>query len=70
MNYDPLIVKLSKLFDLVRTRGHPIEGDASAGGNQNAFVRSTTKYWVGSFFPLSSLGYFLKHHFTDNHQGS
>ncbi|AFR94879.1 vacuolar transporter chaperone 4 [Cryptococcus neoformans C23] len=46
MNYDPLIVKLSKLFDLVRTRGHPIEGDASAGGNQNAFVRSTTKYWV------------------------
>lgn len=49
MNYDPLIVKLSKLFDLVRTRGHPIEGDASAGGNQNAFVRSTTKYWVGVF---------------------
>jgi SPX domain protein involved in polyphosphate accumulation len=46
MNYDHLIVKLSKLFDLVRTRGHPIEGDASAGGNQNAFVRSTTKYWV------------------------
>ena len=46
MNYDHLIVKLSKLFDLVRTRGHPIEGDSSAGGNQNAFVRSTTKYWV------------------------
>jgi len=46
MNYDHLIVKLSKLFDLVRTRGHPIEGDSSAGGSQNAFVRSTTKYWV------------------------
>ncbi|KAK4684854.1 hypothetical protein P7C73_g5309, partial [Tremellales sp. Uapishka_1] len=46
INYDPVIVKLSKLFDLVRTRGHPIEGDASAGGSQNAFVRSTTKYWV------------------------
>ncbi|KAL7420809.1 vacuolar transporter chaperone [Cryptotrichosporon argae] len=46
MNYDPVIVKLSKLFDLVRTRGHPVEGDASAGGSQNAFVRSTTKYWV------------------------
>nr|ODN99815.1 vacuolar transporter chaperone 4 [Cryptococcus depauperatus CBS 7855] len=46
MNYDPLIVKLSKLFDLVRTRGHPIAGDSSAGGSQNAFVRSTTKYWV------------------------
>ncbi|RSH91073.1 vacuolar transporter chaperone [Saitozyma podzolica] len=44
--YDHLIVKLSKLFDLVRTRGHPIEGDSSAGGSQNAFVRSTTKYWV------------------------
>ncbi|WVR06424.1 hypothetical protein IAU60_003455 [Kwoniella sp. DSM 27419] len=46
MNYDPLIVKLSKLFDLVRTRGHPVQGDSSAGGSQNAFVRSTTKYWV------------------------
>ena len=33
-------------FDLVRTRGHPVEGDSSAGGSQNAFVRSTTKYWV------------------------
>ena len=48
MNYDVLIVKLSKLFDLVRTRGHPIEGDSSAGGSQNAFTRSTTKYWVSS----------------------
>lgn len=46
MNYDPVIVKLSKLFDLVRTRGHPVEGDSAAGGSQNAFVRSTTKYWV------------------------
>jgi SPX domain protein involved in polyphosphate accumulation len=45
-NYDGLIVKLSRLFDLVRTRGHPIEGDSAAGGTQNAFVRSTTKYWV------------------------
>lgn len=45
-NYDGLIVKLSRLFDLVRTRGHPVEGDSSAGGSQNAFVRSTTKYWV------------------------
>ncbi|BEI80599.1 hypothetical protein CcaverHIS002_0111280 [Cutaneotrichosporon cavernicola] len=46
MNYDVVIVKLSKLFDLVRTRGNPVEGDSSAGGSQNAFVRSTTKYWV------------------------
>jgi hypothetical protein len=46
INYDHLIVKLSKLFDLVRTRGHPVEGDSTAGGSQSAFVRSTTKYWV------------------------
>ncbi|KAJ2918482.1 hypothetical protein MD484_g1970, partial [Candolleomyces efflorescens] len=45
-NWDAIIVKLSKLYDLVRTRGHPVEGDASAGGNQSAFVRQTTKYWV------------------------
>lgn len=45
-NYDQLIVKLSKLFDLVRTRGHPVQGDSSAGGSQSAFVRQTTKYWV------------------------
>lgn len=45
-NWDRLIVKLSKLYDLVRTRGHPVQGDSSAGGNQSAFVRQTTKYWV------------------------
>ncbi|KAE8214858.1 hypothetical protein CF327_g1792 [Tilletia walkeri] len=45
-NYDALIVKLSKLFDLVRTRGNPIQGDSAAGGSQSAFVRQTTKYWV------------------------
>ncbi|KAF5342132.1 hypothetical protein D9611_001431 [Ephemerocybe angulata] len=48
-NWDALIVKLSKLYDLVRTRGHPVEGDSSAGGNQSAFVRQTTKYWVCTF---------------------
>ncbi|KAG8887438.1 vacuolar transporter chaperone, partial [Tulasnella sp. 332] len=46
LSYDPLIVKLSKLYDLVRTRGHPVQGDSSAGGSQSAFVRQTTKYWV------------------------
>lgn len=46
--YDVIIVKLSKLYDLVRTRGHPVAGDASAGGSQSAFVRQTTKYWVGT----------------------
>ncbi|EIN09987.1 SPX-domain-containing protein [Punctularia strigosozonata HHB-11173 SS5] len=45
-NWDRLIVKLSKLYDLVRTRGHPVVGDSSAGGSQSAFVRQTTKYWV------------------------
>ena len=45
-NYDAFIVKLSKLYDLVRTRGHPIIGDSAAGGGQQNFVRQTTKYWV------------------------
>lgn len=45
-NYDALIVKLSRLYDLVRTRGNPIKGDSSAGGGQQNFVRQTTKYWV------------------------
>lgn len=45
-NWDALIVKLSKLYDMVKTRGHPVQGDSSAGGSQSAFVRRTTKYWV------------------------
>ncbi|CAN6627747.1 vacuolar transporter chaperone complex subunit 4 [Trichomonascus vanleenenianus] len=45
-NYDPLVVKLSKLYDLVRTRGNPVKGDSAAGGAQQNFVRQTTKYWV------------------------
>ncbi|ODQ66918.1 SPX-domain-containing protein [Nadsonia fulvescens var. elongata DSM 6958] len=45
-NYDILVVKLSKLYDLVRTRGNPVKGDSSAGGGQQNFVRQTTKYWV------------------------
>lgn len=45
-NYDSLIVKLSKLYDLVRTRGNPVKGDSSLGGSQQNFVRQTTKYWV------------------------
>jgi uncharacterized membrane protein YidH (DUF202 family) len=39
-------VKLSRLYDIVRTRGNPVKGDASAGGKQQNFVRQTTKYWV------------------------
>lgn len=45
-NHDDLIVKLSKLYNLVRTRGNPVKGDSSAGGSQQNFVRQTTKYWV------------------------
>jgi SPX domain protein involved in polyphosphate accumulation len=45
---DALIVQLSKLYNLVRTRGNPVQGDSSAGGGQSAFVRQTTKYWVCS----------------------
>ncbi|KAG7885988.1 hypothetical protein KL938_001020 [Ogataea parapolymorpha] len=45
-NYDSLIVNLSKLYDLVRTRGNPVKGDSAAGGSMQNFVRQTTKYWV------------------------
>lgn len=45
-NYDAFIVTLSRLYDLVRTRGQPVKGDSSAGGGQQNFVRQTTKYWV------------------------
>lgn len=40
------MVKLSRLYDIVRTRGNPVKGDSSAGGKQQNFVRQTTKYWV------------------------
>ncbi|QEU58240.1 Vtc4 [Kluyveromyces lactis] len=45
-NYDELVVKLSQLYDIVRTRGNPVKGDSAAGGKQQNFVRQTTKYWV------------------------
>ncbi|KAF1979734.1 SPX-domain-containing protein [Bimuria novae-zelandiae CBS 107.79] len=45
-NYDAYVLKLSKLYDTVRTRGNPVKGDSSAGGKQQNFVRQTTKYWV------------------------
>ncbi|KAH0565774.1 hypothetical protein GP486_000819 [Trichoglossum hirsutum] len=45
-NYDAFIVKLSKLYNLVRTRGSPTRGDSAAGGGQQNFIRQTTKYWV------------------------
>jgi hypothetical protein len=45
-NYDDYVLKLSNLYDTVRTRGNPVKGDSSAGGKQQNFVRQTTKYWV------------------------
>ncbi|KAI9318520.1 VTC domain-containing protein [Dichotomocladium elegans] len=45
-NYDALIVRISSLYDRVRTRGKERNGDTAAGGKQSAFVRNTTKYWV------------------------
>jgi SPX domain protein involved in polyphosphate accumulation len=45
-NYDASVVQLSKLYDLVRTRGNPAKGDSAAGGSQASFIRHTTKYWV------------------------
>jgi SPX domain protein involved in polyphosphate accumulation/uncharacterized membrane protein YidH (DUF202 family) len=45
-NYDAFIVTLSRLYDLVRTRGNPTKGDSAAGGSQQNFIRQTTKYWV------------------------
>ena len=45
-DYDGTVVNLSKLYDLVRTRGSPVKGDSSSGGKQQNFIRQTTKYWV------------------------
>ncbi|KAI7897876.1 VTC domain-containing protein [Cokeromyces recurvatus] len=45
-NYEALIIRISTLYDRVRTRGKERGGDSSAGGKQAAFVRNTTKYWV------------------------
>ena len=39
-------MNLSRLYELVRTRGNPAKGDSAAGGSQANFVRQTTKYWV------------------------
>ena len=60
-NYDALIVKLSSLYDQVRTRGKAHGGDSSAGGSQQAFVRNTTKYWVHPDNITELKLYILKH---------
>ncbi|KAJ3005913.1 vacuolar transporter chaperone [Thoreauomyces humboldtii] len=45
-SFDGLIIRLSKLFDTIRTGGKRDQGNANAGGSQQNFVRRTTKYWV------------------------
>ncbi|KAI2613677.1 SPX-domain-containing protein [Hypoxylon fragiforme] len=45
-DFDAEVVKLSSMYNNVRTRGNPVKGDSSAGGTQGSFVRQTTKYWV------------------------
>ncbi|TPX55666.1 hypothetical protein PhCBS80983_g05146 [Powellomyces hirtus] len=45
-SFDALILRLSKLFDTVRTGGKRSQENANAGASQQNFVRRTTKYWV------------------------
>ncbi|KAI1502444.1 vacuolar transporter chaperone 4 [Biscogniauxia marginata] len=45
-DFDAEVVKLSNMYNNVRTRGNPVKGDSSAGGSQGSFIRQTTKYWV------------------------
>ncbi|KAL7629602.1 vacuolar transporter chaperone [Parahypoxylon ruwenzoriense] len=45
-DFDAEVVKLSNMYNNVRTRGNPVMGDSAAGGSQGSFVRQTTKYWV------------------------
>ncbi|KAI8819939.1 VTC domain-containing protein [Fimicolochytrium jonesii] len=44
--FDTLILRLSKLFDTIRTGGKRSQENANAGATQQNFVRRTTKYWV------------------------
>ncbi|ORX58688.1 SPX-domain-containing protein [Hesseltinella vesiculosa] len=45
-DHDDLILRISGLYDRIRTRGKERGGDSGAGGKQAAFIRNTTKYWV------------------------
>ena len=44
-SFDSLIIRLSKLFDIVRTGSQREKATPDSSGGQN-FVRRTTKYWV------------------------
>ncbi|KAJ3093222.1 vacuolar transporter chaperone [Quaeritorhiza haematococci] len=43
---DNLIIRLSKLFDTVRNKGHRLPPTTDAAPGSQNFVRRTTKYWV------------------------
>ncbi|KNE65403.1 hypothetical protein AMAG_11034 [Allomyces macrogynus ATCC 38327] len=45
-NFDVLILKLSKLYDIVRNGGEANRKNVQADGGSQSFVRRTTKYWV------------------------
>ena len=60
-NYDATVVRVSKIYDLVRTKGNPSTGDSAAGGGQQNFVRQTTKYWVHPDNVTELKLYILKH---------
>ncbi|KAG0166357.1 vacuolar transporter chaperone [Apophysomyces sp. BC1034] len=44
--FDVAIVYISALHDICRNRGRQSQGNAAAGGDQNAFERATAKYWI------------------------
>ncbi|KAI9269553.1 VTC domain-containing protein [Helicostylum pulchrum] len=44
--FDVALVKISTLHDLCSLRGQVRQGNAAAGGDQNAFERATAKYWI------------------------
>ncbi|KAG0181918.1 vacuolar transporter chaperone [Apophysomyces sp. BC1021] len=44
--FDVAIVFLSALHDICKLKGQPRTGDSAAGGDQSAFERATSKYWI------------------------
>ncbi|CAO3596405.1 unnamed protein product [Absidia cylindrospora] len=44
--FDVAIVFISSLHDICQQKGQPRTGNASSGGDQNAFERATAKYWI------------------------
>lgn len=44
--FDSLIIRLSKIYDTVRTGGQRAQASPDASAGAQNFVRRTTKYWV------------------------